>query len=329
MKKTRPEKNSSEKNSSEKNSSEKNSSEKRNSTKKGAVAPPTTEKLHKLLARAGFGSRRELETWIAEGRVTVNGKLATLGDRATLSDKICVDGKNISATRLAGPRVRVLLYNKPVGEICTRSDPEGRPTIFEHLPTLEKGRWIAVGRLDINTSGLLILTSDGELANRLMHPSAQIDREYLVRVMGAVDAETLQRLREGVALDDGMARFTDVGLLHKEESESINRWYCCTLMEGRNREVRRLWESQGLRVSRLKRVRFGPVSLANKLPEGRWQELKPGEMAILYQEAGLPVPPISALTPADKEIMKREQRKPMRSRVEAEKNSGRKPRRTI
>jgi 23S rRNA pseudouridine2605 synthase len=299
------------------------------SSKNTAVAAPATEKLQKLLARAGFGSRRELETWVAEGRITVNGKLATLGDRATLSDKICVDGKNISATRLAGPRVRVLLYNKPIGEICTRSDPEGRPTIFEHLPSLEKGRWIAVGRLDINTSGLLILTSDGELANRLMHPSAQIDREYLVRVMGAVDADMLQRLREGVELDDGVARFTDVGLLHKEESESINRWYCCTLMEGRNREVRRLWESQGLRVSRLKRVRFGPVSLANKLPEGRWQELKPGEMAILYQEAGLPVPPISALTPADKEVMKRELRKPMKSRVDAEKSSGRKQRRTI
>lgn len=298
-------------------------------SKKSDVAQPVTEKLQKLLARAGFGSRRELETWIASGRITVNGKLATLGDRVASSDKICVDGKNISATRLAGPRVRVLLYNKPIGEICTRSDPEGRPTIFEHLPALEKGRWIAVGRLDINTSGLLILTSDGELANRLMHPSAQIDREYLVRVMGAVDADTLQRLREGVQLDDGMARFTDVGLLHKEDSESINRWYCCTLMEGRNREVRRLWESQGLRVSRLKRVRFGPVSLASKLPEGRWQELKPGEMAILYQEAGLPVPPISALTPADKEVMKREQRKPMRSRVEAEKISGRKPRRTV
>lgn len=298
-------------------------------SKNTVSAAPATEKLQKLLARAGFGSRRELETWIAEGRITVNGKLATLGDRATLSDKICVDGKNISATRLAGPRVRVLLYNKPIGEICTRSDPEGRPTIFEYLPSLEKGRWIAVGRLDINTSGLLILTSDGELANRLMHPSAQIDREYLVRVMGAVDADMLQRLREGVELDDGVARFTDVGLLHKEESESINRWYCCTLMEGRNREVRRLWESQGLRVSRLKRVRFGPVSLANKLPEGRWQELKPGEMAILYQEAGLPVPPISALTPADKEVMKRELRKPMKSRVDAEKSSGRKQRRTI
>ncbi|MEZ5539405.1 MAG: pseudouridine synthase [Pseudomonadales bacterium] len=299
--------------------------------KKPAVATTTvaTEKLQKLLARAGFGSRRELETWIAEGRVTINDKVAGLGDRATLNDKIGVDGKPISSTRLAGPRVRVLLYNKPIGEICTRSDPEGRPTIFEHLPTLEKGRWIAVGRLDINTSGLLILTSDGELANKLMHPSAQIDREYLVRVMGAVDNDMLQRLRDGVELDDGMARFTDVGLLHKDESESINRWYCCTLMEGRNREVRRMWESQGLRVSRLKRVRFGPVTLANKLPEGRWQELTPGEMAILYQEAGLPVPPISALTPADKEVMKREQRKPMRSRASAEKISGRKPRRTI
>lgn len=284
--------------------------------------PVATEKLQKLLARAGFGSRRELETWLAEGRVTLNGKLATLGDRASLADRICVDGKPVSMQRLEGPRVRVLLYNKPIGEICTRSDPEKRPTIFDRLPPLEKGRWVAVGRLDLNTSGLLIITSDGELANKLMHPSARIDREYLVRVMGPVDNEMLQRLREGVELDDGVARFTDVAPMHKDDSDSINRWYCCTLMEGRNREVRRLWESQGLRVSRLKRVRFGPVFLANKLPEGRWQELTPGELAILYQEAGLPVPKISELTPKDKEQMKREQRKPMRGRV-GEKQGGR------
>ena len=290
---------------------------------------PVTEKLQKVLARAGFGSRRALETWVAEGRITVNGKVATLGDRVAVSDKICVDRKPISMQRLEGPRVRVLLYNKPIGEICTRSDPEKRPTIFERLPPLEKGRWIAVGRLDINTSGLLIITSDGELANKLMHPSAQIDREYLVRVMGAVDNETLQRLRDGVELDDGPAKFTDVAPMHKDDSESINRWYCCTLMEGRNREVRRMWESQGLRVSRLKRVRFGPVFLANKLPEGRWQELTPGELAVLYQEAGLPVPKISDLTPKDIEQMKREQRKPMRSRsgVESARKVDTKPRR--
>lgn len=277
----------------------------------------TTEKLQKLLARAGFGSRRALETWITEGRITLNGKVATLGDRAELTDKICVDGKPVSMQRLEGPRVRVLLYNKPLGEICTRSDPEGRPTIFERLPPLEKGRWIAVGRLDINTSGLLIITSDGELANKLMHPSAQIDREYLVRVMGAVDKEMLQRLRDGVELDDGLAKFTDVSPMHKQddENESINNWFCCTLMEGRNREVRRLWESQGLRVSRLKRVRYGPVFLANKLPEGRWQELLPGELAILYQEAGLRVPEISPLTPKDKEKLQREARKPDRKSV--------------
>jgi 23S rRNA pseudouridine2605 synthase len=289
-------------------------------TEKPVRAPRTTEsaateKLQKLLARAGFASRRALETWISEGRITVNGKVATLGDRASRSDKICVDKKAVSMHRLEGPRVRVLLYNKPLGEICTRSDPEGRPTIFERLPPLEKGRWIAVGRLDINTSGLLIITSDGELANKLMHPSAQIDREYLVRVMGAVDNEMLQRLRDGVELDDGLAKFTDVTAMHKDDSESINRWYCCTLMEGRNREVRRLWESQGLKVSRLKRVRYGPVFLANRLPEGRWQELLPAELAILYKEAGLPVPEISPLTPKDKEKMQREQRKPMRARA--------------
>lgn len=284
-------------------------------TARKPVEPPATEKLQKLLARAGFGSRRALETWVSEGRITINGKLATLGDRAALTDKICVDGKPVSMQRLEGPRVRVLLYNKPIGEICTRSDPEGRPTIFSRLPPLEKGRWVAVGRLDINTSGLLIITSDGELANKLMHPSTQIDREYLVRVMGAVDNEMLQRLRDGVELDDGVGRFTDVAPMHKDDSDSINRWYCCTLMEGRNREVRRMWESQGLKVSRLKRVRYGPVFLANKLPEGRWQELTPGELAVLYQEAGLPVPKIADLTPQDREQMKREQRKPMRGRT--------------
>lgn len=270
-----------------------------------APTPAATEKLQKLLARAGLGSRRELETWIQEGRVTLNGRIATLGDRAALSDQICVDGKRLSMQRLAGPPSRVLLYNKPVGEICTRSDPEGRPTVFDRLPTLEQGRWVAVGRLDLNTSGLLILTSDGELANKLMHPSAQIDREYLVRVMGEVDDEMMQRLRDGVELDDGLARFTDIAPLHKE-SDAVNRWYCCTLMEGKNREVRRLWESQGLKVSRLKRVRFGPASLATKLPEGRWQELTPGEMAILYEEAGLKPPAFRQLTPADQQQRKRE-----------------------
>ena len=269
-----------------------------------------TEKLQKVLARAGFGSRRELELWIAEGRVTVNGKVAGLGDRAAVTDRICLDGKRLSMERLAGPAVRVLLYNKPVGEICTRSDPEGRPTVFDHLPPLEKGRWIAVGRLDLNTSGLLLLVSDGELANRLMHPSAQIDREYLVRVMGAVDQDMLMRLREGVQLDDGLARFTDIAPMRGDEVDSINRWYCCTLMEGRDREVRRLWESQGVRVSRLKRVRFGPAMLNTKLPEGRWQELKPNELAILYQEAGLRAPAFKALTPEDKIVTERQRRKP-------------------
>lgn len=297
--------------------------------KPARVEEPQTEKLQKLLARAGFGSRRELEAWVAEGRVTINGKVATLGDRAAIGDRICVDGKPVSMQRLEGPRLRVLLYNKPVGEICTRSDPEGRPTIFDRLPPLERGRWVAVGRLDLNTSGLLIITSDGELANKLMHPSTRIDREYLVRVMGPVDNEMLQRLRDGVELEDGVARFTDVAPMHKDDSDSINRWYCCTLMEGRNREVRRLWESQGLKVSRLKRVRFGPVFLANKLPEGRWQELTPGELAILYQEAGLPVPKLQDLTPADKEKMKREQRKPVRGRSLENRGAARGPARTV
>lgn len=296
------------------------------SSAKSKPAPiADTEKLQKLLARAGFGSRRELEQWLTDGRITLNGKVAKLGDRGQLSDKICIDGKPISNARLQGPRTRVLLYNKPVGEICTRNDPEGRPTIFDRLPPLEKGRWIAVGRLDLNTSGLLIITSDGELANKLMHPSAQIDREYLVRVMGDVDADMLKRLREGVELDDGTAKFTDVAALRRDESESINRWYACTLMEGRNREVRRMWESQGVRVSRLKRVRFGPVTLASKLAEGRWQELMPNEMAILYREAGLPVPSLQALTPTDRAQQKREHNKAFKGRAAPPPQSRRTP----
>lgn len=283
----------------------------RTSVKKAASGgyEEPSEKLQKVLARAGFGSRRELEQWIGEGRLTINGKVAGLGDRASAKDRICLDGHRLSVQRLAGPPVRVLMYNKPIGEICTRSDPDGRPTIFDRLPPLEKGRWVTVGRLDLNTSGLLLLVSDGELANKLMHPSAQIDREYLVRVMGAVDQDMLKRLREGVQLDDGFARFTDVGPLRGSEVDSINRWYCCTLMEGRNREVRRLWESQGLKVSRLKRVRFGPASLNTKLPEGRWQELKPNELAILYKEVGLRAPEVKKPTPDDRVEARRQQRK--------------------
>jgi 23S rRNA pseudouridine2605 synthase len=212
-----------------------------------------------------------MERWIVAGRVQVNGARATLGDRVGSDDRIVVDGKPLKATSPSVRRRRVLMYNKPEGEVCTRSDPEGRPTVFDRLPLLQHERWIAVGRLDLNTSGLLLFTNDGELANRLMHPSAQVEREYACRVLGAVDEEVLQRLSDGVLLDDGMARFSQV---RAQGGRGANRWYSVTIREGRNREIRRLWESQELTVSRLKRVRFGTVAIPSILRPGDWLELE-------------------------------------------------------
>ncbi|RJG13838.1 pseudouridine synthase [Pseudomonas cavernicola] len=246
---------------------------------------PAGEKLQKVLARMGLGSRRDVEAWIGEGRVKVNGNAATLGQRVDLHDAIAIDGRLLKREEAAEATRRVLIYNKPDGEICTRDDPEGRPTVFDRLPRPKEGRWINIGRLDINTTGLLMFTTDGELANRLMHPSYQMDREYAVRVRGEVDEDMLLRLKNGVLLEDGPARFTDI----KEApgGEGFNHWYHCVVMEGRNREVRRLWESQGLVVSRLKRVRFGPVFLTSDLTMGRWREMSQGEVDILSAEVGL------------------------------------------
>ena len=227
-----------------------------------------SEKLQKILARAGYGSRRELERWITEGRVTINGKIATIGDRASTDDTILVDGK--SARLSSQQRVRVILYNKSEGEVCTRSDPEGRKTVFDHLPNIKGERWIAVGRLDIGTSGLLLFTNNGDLANKLMHPSSEIGREYLARVHGLVDDDMLKRLREGVLLDDGLAKFSDIVV---GERIGTNGWYTVALLGGRNREVRRLWESQNVEVNRLKRVRFGPIFLPSYVRKGQWLEL--------------------------------------------------------
>ncbi len=244
-----------------------------------------TEKLQKVLARAGFGSRREIESWISEGRISVNGKLATLGERVSDTDVIRVNGHVVSKTRIEhSHRCRVLVYHKPVGEVTSRSDPEGRPTVFDNLPSLRNGRWIAVGRLDINTSGLLLFTNDGELANRLMHPSYTIEREYAVRVLGEISKETLQKLHEGVALEDGTARFTSIV---DGGGEGANHWYHVRLDEGRNREVRRLWESQGVTVSRLTRVRYGPISLPRRIRPGKWEELKGEELSRLRQSVSL------------------------------------------
>lgn len=243
----------------------------------------TSEKLQKVLARAGLGSRRELEEWISAGRVKVNGKPATLGDRVSADDKITVDGKKLAAPDKAAGH-SLLLYNKPLGEICTRNDPEGRPTVFDHLPTLQHARWVAIGRLDINTTGLLLFTTDGELAHKLMHPSTSIVREYAVRVMGEVTDEILRNLTRGVELEDGMANFTAIA---DGGGEGSNHWYHVSLSEGRNREVRRLWESQGLKVSRLKRVRYGNVLIPSHVKAGKYVVLPDADAKALYQLAGM------------------------------------------
>lgn len=246
------------------------------------------ERLQKALARAGYGSRRQLEALIKAGRVTVNGTPAELGLKLIGGEQIHIDGCPVRLAALP-PRRRVLAYYKPPGEITSRSDPQRRPTVFDRLPPLRSGRWLSVGRLDINTQGLLILTNDGELVQRLSHPSAGIEREYAVRVLGDVDQALLARLRDGVELDDspasrGPARFeriVDAG------GSGANHWYHVTLREGRNREVRRLWESQGVTVSRLVRVRFGPIHLRRGLRPGRWDELDLNARNTLLAAAGM------------------------------------------
>ncbi len=234
-----------------------------------------SEKLQKVLARAGLGSRRQLEEWIKAGRVHVNGRVAVIGDRVEPEDRITVDGKKFGGERKKKPRCRVLLYNKPDHEVCTRSDPEGRPTVFDRLPPLRNSRWVAVGRLDLNTSGLLLFTNDGELANRLMHPASGIDREYAVRVLGTVTDAMLRQMREGILIDGNLCRFSDI---RRFGGEGANQWYHVVLMDGRNREVRKIWQSQGVQVSRLKRVRFGPVFIPSAISAGKFHELKPAEI---------------------------------------------------
>ncbi|RQW63385.1 23S rRNA pseudouridine(2605) synthase RluB [Vibrio viridaestus] len=231
-----------------------------------------SEKLQKVLARAGHGSRRELEALIRAGRVSVNGKVATLGERLEDENAVVrIDGHNVSIKAQEEVICRVLAYYKPEGELCTRHDPEGRRTVFDRLPKIRGSRWISVGRLDANTSGLLLFTTDGELANRLMHPSRQVEREYLVRVFGEVNENKIRNLVNGVELEDGVARFEDIVYAG---GEGINHTFYVVINEGRNREVRRLWESQDTTVSRLKRVRYGDIFLEKTLPRGGWTELE-------------------------------------------------------
>ena len=269
----------------------------------GAEAGETaklTERLHKVLAQAGLGSRRALEQRIADGLVKVNGEVAQTGLSVKGGDRIELDGKTFVASALTEP-ARVLLYNKPEGEVTTREDPEGRPTIFEALPALKGARWIAIGRLDINTTGLLLLTTDGELANAMMHPSYEVEREYVCRVRAPEGMETVpdnlvDRLARGVALEDGPAKFDVIERIGGTDSHD---WFRVVVKEGRNREVRRLWESQGCQVSRLKRTRYGKISLPQPLLRGQSQELPDAQVEKLRAELGLETgaPPALTLQP--------------------------------
>ncbi|MDB6162984.1 MAG: pseudouridine synthase family protein, partial [Xanthomonadaceae bacterium] len=259
--------------------------------------PRLEERLHKVLAQAGLGSRRALEQRIADGLVKVNGEIATVGMGVTGGDKIEIDGRTFVASALTEPS-RVLMYNKPEGEVTTREDPEGRPTIFEALPALKGARWIAIGRLDINTTGLLLLTTDGELANAMMHPSFEVEREYVCRVRAPEGEETVSdklvdRLQRGIALDDGPAKFDEIERIGGTDSHD---WFRVLLREGRNREVRRLWESQGCQVSRLKRIRYGQIELPQPLLRGQTQELAADRVEALRKELGLEEGTPSALT---------------------------------
>lgn len=277
-----------------------------------------SERLQKVLASEGLGSRREIERWIEAGRIVVNGEVAQLGVKVGAADIVALDGKRL---RLGANKTerRVIIYNKPEGEVSTRSDTEGRKTVFDRLPVKRGERWIAVGRLDMNTSGLLLFTNDGDLANALMHPSNEIDREYAVRVKGDVDEEVMRTLREGVLLEDGMARFTDIQ--PGRNATGANSWFYVVLMEGKNREVRRLWESQGIQVSRLKRVRFGNVFIPSSLKAGKYTELNQMQIDSLVDLAGLNDKPIPDNTLLDDGLSA----KPKRSDKDRSKKSTKKP----
>ncbi|HUO44916.1 MAG TPA: pseudouridine synthase [Burkholderiales bacterium] len=260
---------------------------------KPAPAPAVpTQKLHKVLAQAGLGSRRDMEQWIRAGRVTVNGRTADIGTRVAPHDRIRVGRREIRVAA-AGPRPRVLLYHKPEGEVTTRDDPQRRATVFDKLPPLRGAKWIAIGRLDYNSCGLLMFTTSGELANRMMHPRFELEREYAVRVLGQLTPEHMRKLMEGVRLDDGFAKCESAEL---RGGEGANQWCHVVLKEGRNREVRRMFEALGLKISRLMRVRFGPVSLPPRLRRGQLMELDAGEVARLLagSDAASPAPPAPA-----------------------------------
>jgi len=258
-----------------------------------------SEKLQKVLARAGLGSRREIERWIADGRVQINSRVAQLGDRITGQERILLDEKPVDFNELQAQTIRVIAYHKSTGSVCSREDPQGRPTVFEDFPKLQNGRWILVGRLDLNTTGLLLATTDGELANRLMHPKYKVKREYAVRIYGDVNEAMLLRLQNGVELEDGIAHFDSI---KKQGGEGRNQWFTVEIQEGRNREVRRLWESQGVQVNRLTRNSFGPIQLPRRLRRGEYQELTQGQVDHLCRLVQLSPSTDAALKDSQKKI---------------------------
>lgn len=270
-----------------------------------------SEKLQKVLARVGLGSRRYMEEVIAAGRVSVNGQVAQVGERIEPTDELRIDGRKVQFQIEDEIRRRVLIYYKPEGEICSRNDPENRPTVFDQLPSIPGDRWVMVGRLDINSTGLLLFTNDGELANRLMHPSSEIEREYAVRVMGEVTPQLKKNMTDGVMLDDGPAKFESFSEIG---GEGINRWYQVVVKEGRNREVRRIFESQGLKVSRLLRTRYGTVILPRELRTGRWIELDKNDIDNLTKSVELKPRQGTGLYGMAKRRNERMQEKPLAAR---------------
>lgn len=265
-----------------------------------------SEKLQKVLANLGNGSRREIEAMIVAGKISVDGKIATLGDRVDVNanPKIRINGHLVQLRSKEKEVCRVLAYYKPEGEICSRHDPQGRANVFERLPRIKNARWINIGRLDINTSGLLLFTTDGELANRLMHPRHEIEREYAVRVFGNITDQQLNQLRKGVQLEDGPAAFNSI---KPQGGDGLNQWFNVVITEGRNREVRRMWEAVGVQVSRLLRIRYGNITLPKGLSRGTWMELGIDSVNYLRQLVGLPeeVKSFTSKSTSEKRIPKR------------------------